>query len=137
MNRFDRKHPAATANAAVLIGGATCIVLSALARPLPAQPAPPPPLKAGQTAAGSMEQVVQFVTATAFRGITVSDEQRARARTIIIAATQEQLRLDTADPMFPDRRQAIVDRRRLALRALLTDDSDRERFDRNSRDLEP
>ncbi len=99
--------------------------------------APPPPLKAGQTAAGSMEQVVQFVTATAFRGITVSDEQRARARTIIIAATQEQLRLDTADPMFADRRQAIVDRRRLALRALLTDESDRERFDRNSRDLEP
>lgn len=95
------------------------------------------PLREGQRAAASLEQIVQFVTATAYRGIQITDEQRRQARAIIIAATQDQQRLDTTRPDFIDRRQVIADRRRLALRALLTRPRDLEQYDRNALELEP
>ncbi len=97
----------------------------------------PPPVKTGQVAAASIDQIVQFVTATAYRGITLSDDQRARARDIIVAATKEQQRLDTRRGDFIDRRQVVVDRRHASLRALLTSDADRKQFDVNVPELQP
>jgi hypothetical protein len=97
----------------------------------------PPPVKDGQVAAASMDQIVQFVTATAYRGISLSESQRARARDIIVLATQEQQRLDATRSDFIDRRQVIVDRRHTSLRALLTSDVDRKKFDINLPELQP
>lgn len=97
----------------------------------------PAPLQAGQVAAASMDQIVQFVTATAYRGITLSDEQRTRVREIIMVSRQEQQRLDTRRADFIDRRQVVLDRRNAAMRALLTSDRDRKQFDENIPELQP
>jgi Spy/CpxP family protein refolding chaperone len=102
-----------------------------------APPAPAVPIRDGQRAAKSMNAIVQYVTEIAFRGISITDDQRARARTIIIAATQDQQRLESSRPDFIDRRQVIANRRRETLRALLTSDGDRKRFDENYPGLEP
>jgi hypothetical protein len=100
MRRADRGGTMVPWSRGALLSAIVCMLLALPSLLLAQAKSAGPPVKDGQRAAASMEQIVQFVTSTAYRGIAITDDQRQRARSIIITATQEQQRLDTTRPDF-------------------------------------
>lgn len=114
------------ANRLVISAVCTCAAMGA-ASPLRAQGAEP--------AATSIGEVVSNIVSRAYDGIRLTPQQRQAASNVITASLKEGLAIRAQTPDFRERQDAIVQKRFAALRALLTTDADRARFDLNRRSM--
>jgi hypothetical protein len=66
-----------------------------------------------------------------YKDITLSDAQKTKATDIITKASTDNRAIDRAAPDAADKRKAITDKRNADLKALLTSDADKKKFDDN------
>ncbi len=80
---------------------------------------------------GTPEQQDSSMLARAFTGITLTDAQTAKAKEIIKAARESNMSLDRQAADFMEKMQAANAKRGADLKAILTTDADKAKFDEN------
>ena len=80
---------------------------------------------------GTPEQQDSSMLARAFNGITLTDAQAAKAKEIIKAARESNMSLDRQAADFMEKMQAANAKRGADLKAVLTSDADKAKFDEN------
>ncbi|MBM4194174.1 MAG: hypothetical protein FJ202_07345 [Gemmatimonadetes bacterium] len=86
----------------------------------------------GRGGRGTPEQQDSTQMARLFNGITLSADQMAKAKTIITAAREAMMNSDRQAPDFMAKMQEANAKRNADLKALLTSDADKAKFDENS-----
>src|SRR5882672_1957377 len=81
---------------------------------------------------GTPEQQDSAAMARAFNGITLDAATTAKAKAIITASREATAGLDRQAPDFNDKRMAATAKRNADLKALLTKDEDKTKFDANT-----
>jgi hypothetical protein len=81
---------------------------------------------------GTPEQRDSTAYARAFNGITLNADVTAKAKTIISKAREESAAIDATDPDVRTKRMAVTTKRNADLKALLTSDADKAKFDENT-----
>jgi hypothetical protein len=79
----------------------------------------------------SAEQRDSSMLARSFNGITLTADQTAKAKAIIVAAREETAKITAEDADRMTKVQAINTKRAADLKALLTADADKTKFDEN------
>lgn len=87
----------------------------------------------GMGRGGTPEQRDSTAFSRAFNGITLNADLTAKAKTIISKAREESSAVDNADTTARTKRMAITTKRNADLKALLTSDADKAKFDENTR----
>jgi hypothetical protein len=86
----------------------------------------------GRGANMSAEQRDSATFARAFNGITLNADQTAKAKAIIVAAREESAKIPAEDAERMTKMQAVNAKRTADLKALLTADADKTKFDENN-----
>jgi Spy/CpxP family protein refolding chaperone len=81
---------------------------------------------------GSPEQRDSVQLSRLFTGITLNADQTAKAKAIISAAREEQTKIPAEDAERMTKMQAVNAKRNADLKALLTTDADKAKFDENA-----
>ena len=81
------------------------------------------------------ERVVTNIIARAYKGVTLTPEQKEGVRLIVDRSLSEQGALDFSAIGWQEKRAALLEKRNAELRALLTTDADRAKFDVNIKTL--
>lgn len=81
---------------------------------------------------GTPEQQDSVQLARLFNGITLNADQTAKAKAIITKAREALASMDRQDPEFRNKMMESNQKRNAELKALLTSDADKAKFDENS-----
>jgi Spy/CpxP family protein refolding chaperone len=86
----------------------------------------------GMGRGGSPEQRDSVQLSRLFNGITLNADQTTKAKAIITAAREEQAKIPAEDAERMTKMQAVNAKRNADLKALLTADADKTKFDENA-----
>jgi hypothetical protein len=86
----------------------------------------------GRGGRGTPEQQDSATIARAFAGITLSADQMTKAKEIVSKAREASMAMDRQAPDFRDKMMEANAKRAADLKALLTNDADKAKFDENA-----